>query len=273
MPDIKQITLPTGTTYDLRDSRVDTLEGFTRYLGVTTTELTDGATTNPIVINSESVTASSGDIVLYGNSEFIFDGTHWNAFGDLSALGTLAYKNSVAVSTTATGTVSQPTFSGSETTSTGKFTPSGSNASSSVSGTCSVTPSGSISTGTGTANYTPGGSVSAPTISVSSAGSTGTVKEPSFSVANEVLTISLTDKTVKTGDASYSSSAPTFTGTGTELKFTGNVSSGTISGTAEAQTFTGTEGDVSVKGTPSGTVSQPTFTGNAVSGTVTYSPS
>lgn len=262
MPDINQVTLPSGTTYDLRDSRVDTLEGFTRYLGVTTTELTDGATTNPIVINNESVTASSGDIVLYGNSEFIFDGTHWNAFGDLSALGTLAYKNSIAVSTTATGTVSQPTFSGSETTSTGKFT-----------------PSGSISTGTGTANYTPAGSVSTPTISVKTAGSTASITPfgsagtlpsctlPTYTVNNGVLTITAgsfsagtlpsggTAVTVKTGDAAYQSTQPTFTGTGTELK------------------FTGTEGDVSVKGTPSGTVSQPTFTGNAVSGTVTYSPS
>lgn len=287
MPNIKQVTLPSGTTYDLRDSRVDTLSGFTKYLGVTTTALTDGATTNPITINSQSVTAGAGDIVLYGNSEFIFDGTTWNAFGDLSALGTLAYKNSIAVSTTATGTVSKPTFSGSELESTGKFTPSGSNASSSVSGTCSVTPSGSISTGTGTANYTPAGSVSAPTISVASAGSTAKVtgitnvgSMPTFTVANEVLTITAgstptadTEKTFKTGDASYSASQPTFTGTGAQLKFTGSASSGTISGTAAAQTFSGTEGNVSVKGTPAGTVSQPTFSGNAVSGTVTYSPS
>lgn len=98
MPDIKQITTPNGNVYDLRDSRVDNLEGFTKYLGKTTTPLSDGSTTNPITINGESVTAESGDIVLYGNGEFIFDGTTWAAFGDLGALGNLAYKDTVVVS-------------------------------------------------------------------------------------------------------------------------------------------------------------------------------
>lgn len=39
MADIKKITLPSGTTYDLRDSRVDSIisQG-TRWVGVTTTE-------------------------------------------------------------------------------------------------------------------------------------------------------------------------------------------------------------------------------------------
>ena len=112
MAAIKQITLPSGTTYDLHDARVDSLENFTEYLGVTTTALSDGSTTNPITINSKSVTAKKGNIVLYGNGEFIFDGTTWNAFGDLSALGTLAYKNS------ASGTVAVPktyTFTGTST--------------------------------------------------------------------------------------------------------------------------------------------------------------
>ena len=98
MPNLKQITTPNGTVYDLRDSRVDNLEGFTKYLGKTTTALSDGSTTNPITINGESVTAVTGDIALYGNGEFIFDGTAWAAFGDLGALGALAYKDSVDVS-------------------------------------------------------------------------------------------------------------------------------------------------------------------------------
>ena len=99
----------------------------------------------------------------------------------------------------------------------------------------------SISTGNGTANYTPAGSVSAPTISVATAGSTTTVNSitavgtlPSLgaTVTDEVLTLSWdagtlptkgANTTVKTGDASYSATAPTFTGTGAELvgSFTG----------------------------------------------------
>lgn len=200
MADIAKLKLPNGTTIYLKDewarTQIEGLSGFTKYLGVTTTELTDGSATNPITINGVPVTAESGNIALYGNSEFIFDGSNWNAFGDLSALGTLAYKNS------ATGT------------------------------------------------YTPQGSVAAPTVTVASAGATATIKNPTkatvaLSVAtaapgatapsnpvtlfnydstNETLelyqvgyttgdSISTSDVTVKTGDASYSASAPAFTGT------------------------------------------------------------
>lgn len=176
-----------SSVYDIKDAyareRIAELEQFTDFIGVTTTALTDGATTNPITINSESVTAKKGNIVLYGNSEFIFDGTTWHLFGDLGALGDLAYKN---------------------------------------------TASGS---------YTPAGSVSAPTISVASAGATDTVEGmatvgtlpsctlPTMSVSGEILEFTAgsfsagtlptkaSAKTFKTGDASYTATAPSFTGT------------------------------------------------------------
>lgn len=60
----------------------------------TTTALTDGATTNPITVDSESVTCVSGDFAIYNTQEFIFDGTQWNLLGDRVGLGDLAYKNS-----------------------------------------------------------------------------------------------------------------------------------------------------------------------------------
>ena len=115
--------------------------------------------------------------------------------------------------------------------------------------------------------------------------------------------------TVKTGDAVYEATAPTFTGTGARLvtgnipvpatyTFTGTEDDITVSGTATGTvsqptfsgtgahlvtgniavpdtytaTFTGTEGEVSVTGTPSGTVSQPTFSGTAGTATATYTP-
>ena len=183
-PTLMQITLPSGTSYYLKDdevrtwigdgttsgaekrlsdaeSAIEALSNATHWLGITTTTLSDGATTNPITINGDSVTAVSGDIVQDSNGEeYIFNGTAWQKFG--GSIGTL--RNMAYVDT-------------------------------------------------GTVTLTPAGSVSTPTISVSSAGSTGTVKEPSYSVSNEVLTITLTDKTFKTGDASYSSSQPSFTGT------------------------------------------------------------
>lgn len=280
-PTMYEVTLPSGNSYYIEDNevrqwigtgsssgaeyRISSLEteisklaNATHWLGVTTTTLTDGATTNPITIGGSSVTAKSGDIVqANGKTEFIFNGTAWQELG--SSVGTLK-----AFAYADTGSV--------------KVKPKGSNAASSVSGTCSVTPSGSISTGTGTANYTPAGSVSgsvtAPTISVKTAGTTASVKPfgsagtlpsctlPTYTVSNGVLTITSgsfsagtlpsagTAVTVKTGDAAYQATAPTFSGsfsgTGTQLKFTGSASSGTISGTAAAQTFTGTEETLTV---------------------------
>lgn len=275
-PTFYEITLPSGNSYYIEDNevrqwigtgstsgaeyRISELEdevaklsNATHWLGITTTALSDGSTTNPIVINGESVTAVSGDIVQTSSrAEFIFNGTAWQELG--TSIGTLK-----AFAYVDTGDVT--------------IQPKGTNSASAVSGTCSVTPSGSISKGTGTANYTPegdiSGTVTAPTISVKTAGSTASVTPfgsagtlptctlPTYTVANGILTITAgsfnagslptagTAVSVKTGDASYEATAPTFSGsfsgTGAELKFTGSASSGTISGTASAQTFTGTE--------------------------------
>lgn len=190
MPTISKMVLPgSATVYDLRDAdaqaRIATLEAYSEYLGVTTTAISDGSTTNPVTINGVNVTAKNGEIVNYGSKEFIWSSTAscWQEFGDLSALGSLAYKNSASGS------------------------------------------------------YTPAGSVSAPTISVATAGSTDKIKGmasvgtlPSFtgttySVSNGTLTIGAevfnagtlptqtVEKTFKTGDASYSASTPSFSGT------------------------------------------------------------
>ena len=53
-----------------------------KWVGVTTTELEDGSSTNPIVINSEEVTVVAGDVVTYEDAEFVFNGTAWQKFGD-----------------------------------------------------------------------------------------------------------------------------------------------------------------------------------------------
>lgn len=56
-------------------------EGSLRMLGATTTALTDGATTNPITIDGESVTAVKNDVAIYNTREFYFSGTTWSEFG------------------------------------------------------------------------------------------------------------------------------------------------------------------------------------------------
>ena len=118
MADIKKIKLPgVAEAYDIVDAGarelIAELQSYTDYLGVTTTELSDGSTTNPITIVGESdpVTAVVGNIVNYGSAEFIFNGTAWAEFGDLSGLGSLAFKNSAEGSYTPAGTMTDPTVS------------------------------------------------------------------------------------------------------------------------------------------------------------------
>lgn len=249
-----------------------------------------GTTTGSVSVTKSKVTVSKASS---GTATYTPAGT--NASSSVSGSCSVTPEGTVNL-TTATVDI-KPNTSG---TAANKYTPAGSNASSSVSGSCSVTPSGTISVGTGTANYTPAGSVAAPKISVATAGSTATVKNPTsktvvtdMSVADPSSTtatgelvycsvsgtklslkkfvettgasISTSNLTVKTGDATYSASAPAFTGTGAELKFTGSTSSGTISGTAAAQTFTGTATYLKTA-TAVGTAA--TFEGSASSGTI-----
>lgn len=236
-PTMYEITLPSGNSYYLEDNevrswigsgsssgaeyRITTLESevaklsnATHWLGVTTTTLTDGSTTNPITIGGQSVTAVSGDIVQDGNGqEYIFNGTAWQALG--SSVGTLK-----AFAYADTGDVT--------------ITPKGSNASSSVSGTCTVTPSGSVN----------GTAVTLTTDTVGSVTAAGSM--PTYTVSNGVLTIGA-------GAVPTVSSVTVATGvdTVTDPTFTGNVCSGPISGTAAAQTFTGTQEEYTVTPTPS----------------------
>lgn len=279
MADIKTITLPSGNTYDIVDQGardlIAGLSGSTQYLGVTTTQLVDNVTTSPnIVVAGETVTASAGGIATYGSKEFIYSGTVWQEFGDLSALGDLAYKDSASGSYTPAGSVSKPTFTGSSTTFTGNFTPAGG-----VSLTNTAkTPSISASAGTSSdKTFQCGGTVGTPTITVTPSTTTvnsitavGTLPELSMTVANENLTIGWSagtlptkgdNTTVATGIQSATSTQPTFTGSYVKL------ANGSIDVPTSAS-FSGTEGAVSVSGTPNGDVSKPTFSGTAATITV-----
>jgi hypothetical protein len=58
------------------------IENPLNYLGVTTTTITNGSTTNPIIIDSEEVTAENADWVIYNSKDFIFNGSVWQEVGD-----------------------------------------------------------------------------------------------------------------------------------------------------------------------------------------------
>ena len=177
-PTIWTITLPSGTTYEIEDKVARAQSGGAILIrGETTTPLTDGATTNPIEIDGESFTAAANDAVFYERKEFVFDGTHWHEFGDMTGLGTLAMKDSASGTFTPTGSVAAPTISVA-----------------SAGATESITPFGSAG--------------SLPELTM-------TVYEGNLSISFDpgALPSGGTAVTVKTGDASYSASAPAFTGT------------------------------------------------------------
>lgn len=309
MPDISKITLPSGTTYDIKDAvarqeiadiKVD-LTGAMFYAGITTTAITDGSTTATLVIDDESRTFKADDAgatVIYGNLEFVWNGSKWQEFGSTGSLKALAFKDTASASYTPVGTVSKPTFTGSSsnvtitvtdntngnytpagtvskptftgtsTTSTGKFTPEGSVT---VTTNATTNKTTTVSATTGTATYTPegnctGAAVTLNTTTVNSITAVGTLPTLTTTVADENLTISFNQGTLPTkGDNTTvatsvkSVTQPTFTGTGARL-VTGNIP---VPNTYTA-TFAGTEGDISVAGTPGGSVSQPTFTGSKV---------
>lgn len=200
MPFLAEITLPSGTVYKFKDDEarelISQLLNFNNWLGVTTTPLTDGATTNPITINGESVTAENGDVATYGSEEFIYNGTIWQKFGDLSGLGRLAYKNSASGNYTPTGTVSKPTF-------TGSFTPAGTITGSNV--TLSKKTIGSVTNEGELPTYTVQGERL-----IITAGALPTVSEES--VASDVDTITQPTFTGTAGSVTGDVSQPTFSG-------------------------------------------------------------
>ena len=180
MADISQITLPSGTTYNIKDTvaRQAASGGIRLIQGVCTTELTDMCTTNPITINGESYTAEEQEATFYGAKEFVFDGTYWHEFGDMSGLGDMAMADTASGSYTPTGSVSAPTISVDSAATTGTFA---------------------------TSLQTAAPSATAPSNPITY-----------YDVTNEVLSfyqIGYNTGSAKTGDASYEASAPTFTGT------------------------------------------------------------
>ncbi len=112
---MKTLTVPVeiegvvqNVTFDIADAearaRIAELGQALYWIGVTTTALTDGDTTNPITVNSESVTANVGGIASYNGTEFAWNGSAWQMLAP-GNLGTLAYQNSASGSFTPAGSV------------------------------------------------------------------------------------------------------------------------------------------------------------------------
>ena len=112
---LSKITLPvnvegtiTNVEYTVKDAEarqlIEEIGHALYWIGVTTTELTDGDTTNPITVNSESVTAKLGGMASYSGSEFVWNGSAWQELGK-NNFGALAFKSSASGSYTPQGSV------------------------------------------------------------------------------------------------------------------------------------------------------------------------
>lgn len=317
MPDISQITLPSGSTYNIKDNTArqdieelrQSITGGVHYLGPTTTALTDGATTNPITISGNSHSCANGDLVNYGDKEFLWDGSKWNEMGDLGAFKALAYKDNASGTYTPAGTVSQPTFSGTPGTvsvtgavagDVSQPTFTGTQGSVSVSGTptgnvtigsdktgvSNYTPEGSVeisSSASGTANYVPGGVVSTPSITVTPSVTTvnsitavGTLPAFTATVSNENLSLSWDAGALPTKGSDTTVATGIESATSSQPTFTGTGArlEASFTGTDARiyASFTGTAFNSTGTFTPEGVVSKPVFDSDGVTATGTFTP-
>lgn len=118
---ISVITIPvnvdgtiTNVSYDIKDAyareRLSELSSAFYWIGVTTTELSDGDTTHTtIVVNSETVTPGVGGVAQYTNAsghaiEYVWNGSAWQELGE-GNLGALAFKSTASGSYTPAGTI------------------------------------------------------------------------------------------------------------------------------------------------------------------------
>jgi len=330
-PTISTITLPSGTTYDIADLAARAAAAGINMVKCTAAADTpkgvkwdnEGTTVTGTLEASSSTTGkfylvptdtSSGKDV-FAEYVTVVDSTNysWEKIGttdiDLSNLGTLAYKNSASGSFTPSGSVTQPTFTGTtkklafsgtnatfkvdiaETTSTGNFTPIGTiNVNSSTGAGTSYTPEGSIavnaSTGTGTA-YTPEGTVSQPTFSGAKKYIKFTGTQGSVSVSGSVSgTGSITgvgtgidmSQTAQTGYKQVLTAANITTSEGTSIGIGGSIEVNDTTGSGTTYQPGGVinvNDSSSLSGTsytPAGTVSTPTISVKTAGSTASITP-
>lgn len=115
--------------YDLKDADArreindlkSAVTGAMHWVGLTTTQLSDGSQTNPITVGGQSYTASSGDVAAYDDgtktTEFAFNGTLWQEFGSTGSIKGLAFKDNATGDVICAGVNAQSnvTFSGTTT--------------------------------------------------------------------------------------------------------------------------------------------------------------
>lgn len=240
-PTLWKMTLPSGSVYELEDRTARQMAtGGIRLLGETTDNIVDGASTpTSITIVGETGTheMAANEAVFKGSKEFVWTGSKWIEWGDLTGLGALATKNSATGSFTPQGSIS---IGNSGTA----YTPEGTIQVNAASGSgTSYTPEGAIAvnaaSGSGTA-YTPEGTVSQPSFTGEEMSSSGSFT-PAGSIQVNASNGTGTDYTPE-GSIAVNAS----TGSGTEYTPEGSVSAPAISvktaGTTQSITPFGSAG-------------------------------
>lgn len=239
-----------GSQYDLKDAEArqdivdikSSITGAMHWAGFTTTALTDGATTNPIIIGGESYTAKAGDVVaIEGDTyeeekEFVFNGTKWQKMGPAGSFKALAFKDSA----------------------TGDVVVSGSNAASAVSfsGTTSETVLKAVDSAAVAPSFSEGAfdAGSLPSLGSATTGSFATEGiVASVNEANELLTLSsASTASAVTAQGTFdagslpSKAADTFNAGSAATFTTESVITGLGTATAAAQVFSGSTVSVTV---------------------------
>ena len=204
MADISKINLG-GTVYNIKDSVArDAIVNTLKFKGITTVAITNDGTQVPTDIYGPNATVANiriGDLVVYDKAEFVWiekksgetSTKQWCLLDALNAYGKLASKDNAKGTTSSNGqhkhTVSVPTYVGTATIFTGKFTPAGGV-------TLTAAADGVKTTGT----------VSAPTIKLDG-GSTSKLKTATAKAVTgtgkAVTSVSLNNPTLTTGTATF----------------------------------------------------------------------
>lgn len=276
---ISKIKLPgSNTEYTIKDaearSLIEALQKVGKFLGVSTTAITDGGTEEPTIGGSKVPTLTAGDMVIYEAAEFIWNGTAWAKFGDIDidSLGEMAYADTASGNVTATGNVSVDLSVGAVSVTMDDYTPTGSlseltftgnpiNATGSAEITGDVASSFEGSEMTSTGEFTPAGTIEAI---VPAGNITVTPGEAEFVQTVAAPTVTTKTFTGNAVNATASTSANNFTASVDNEVLTFAAADGTV--TVNEFTPTGSI-DVAVAA-PSVTKAAPTvsasFSGNSV---------
>ena len=240
------------------------IAGGTHFIGVTTTELTDGSTTNPVTISGQSVTAKTGDFVIMAHSggasepylEFIWTGSSWTELGSTGQLKALAYKDSASASYKPEGTVADISYTPAGSVKVNSYTPAGTVAD------ISYTPAGSVTD----IVYEPAGTINTPDINAELITETKSyLASATYASADESLTLSVATAAFATGASASLADNIAFSGTTATLSTTFNGNAATLS-----TTFSGTTA-TDIAGTFSGTAATLSTTFSGTTATITVS--